>query len=397
MRKPAVDWSCMRKTLTALKLPTPAPQEVPGEEPACTLLRALPYVYTSGAFGTVRGALAQKKTVRDLVAETSGGRLTAFPAVGFLPRELPEGSRDVEYTMHRTIVGVVGHVVITIRLPDVICRSGQRHPQRPKEQSRLVIRTRFLFSGTMPKGRQLAEAIGIHQASTARAVAEDVRDRLGDNAREARRLDGPGHSRKRRRRLEARAPSAKKEKRPDLRAEANAAATHTDDLAEIAQQLDRRFSLILRRFGNDVDHAPKGAQKLIPPEVERRYRFALDEARSLQRDCRLTAQVVRQTLARDERAGSERFQLLVALITSAVLIPTLIASIFGASVKVPAADSGFSFIALLLVIVSVAAISFIVLLNAQKHGRRAPIRTFLFPGLAGIVILVAYAVFLARA
>jgi Mg2+ and Co2+ transporter CorA len=183
---------------------------------------------------------------------------------------------------------------------------------------------------------------------------------------------------------------------PALREKAFDAAERTDDQAEIAKQLDDKISQILRRLGGRDSDIPRTAEALAPPEVERRYRLARDEVRALHDDCRLTSQIVRQALSDYEQKQRERFQFLAALLASIVLIPTLIASIFGASVDVPAEHSDFGFPALLAVIAGLAVTSCYALWTAQRHHWIAGKNQFALPVIVAIAIVVAYAVFLVQ-
>jgi hypothetical protein len=390
METPRVDWTPMADILDAIGLPTPALAKTEGEPPASSLLRALPYTYTRGVFGTFRDALSKEEVVRKLVDAIPNKWITAFPMAGFVPRGEGSGRHGVEYVLLRTIVGVVGHALITVRLPDFLCTSGPDGGIHRSKDSivRLVVPRRFLPLRTMPDGRELAEAIGIHQATTVRAVAGQIRDRLKAGEDQARTLDPATAG------TAASAAAGSGATRAHLRKEAIGAAAHTDELAEIAQHLDRKIAALLRRLGDQTGDASRGADKLVPPEVERRYGFALDEVRSLHQDCRISAEVVRQALSRDEQRQGERFQFFAALLASAVLVPTLIASIFGASVEVPAEHSRYGFAALLGVIVIFGSLSFYSLWKARSHGWKAPLKEFAVPAIIAIVVVIAFSYFL---
>jgi hypothetical protein len=381
MENPVVSWEGMSTVLEAVGLATPAP-EPEREAPQSTLLRAMPYVYTRGVFGTIRDVLPSEEMVDKLTPFVHGGRLTGFPAVGFHPVSSDKRLTVNEYVMLRSVVGVVNNVVLTVRLPDRICAPDAGRSRRSNgDPIKLVLPRRFLPLRTMPGGRELAEAIGIHQATTARGVAEQVRARLAKGTGEGENL--------RRGRSGA-------EQGTDLRQFASAAAEEADRLSEVAQQLDQQIAQVLRRMGTHDGDAPKGAERLAPAEVERRYSFALQEVRALYEDCRLTSHVVRQAISDHDQQQSQRFQFVAAVLASIVLIPTLLASIFGANVSIPAEKSAFGFRALVAVILMLVVVSLYTLRTAQKYHWKPPSTKLILPTSATVLIIGAYVVFLAR-
>jgi hypothetical protein len=231
----------------------------------------------------------------------------------------------------------------------------------------------------MPSGRELAEAIGIHQATTARAVAAQIRKCLVAHEDRALELADP----------QARAREGTSALFASVRTDGAKADAHT----EVAQQLEHKIDRLLRRLGR-VEDAPDAARDLAPPEVERCYRFALNETRRLQDSCRHTKAVIGKALADQEQRQGEQFQTVATALASIILIPTLIAGIFGASVHVPAENSSFGFPALVGVILILTAISYLALRKAQRLDWVGSWRAFI-PEIGGAaIVLAAYVAFL---
>ncbi len=384
---PLVDWSVMEPVLEAVDLPVPAPRRVKGEQPSQRLLRTLPYAYTRGAFGTVRDALSDADDVAELALEAPSRQLTVMPTAGFIGTGLDSDGLGLRYTVLHATIGVFGQVVVSVRLPDAFCPNswdGQGSPC-PAHLVEADVLTRFLPMRRMPTGREVAEAIGMHQATSARCVANLIRDNLNDaealatpdagDEKDGAGEDGDAH------------PAT-----PD--AEMITAATAIEGFNEIAHQLDRYLSTLLRRFSGELPDAPGPAKELVPAEVRRRYRFALDNVHLLHEDCRLAAEVVRGALATYERDQREQFQFVAALLASIVLIPTLLAGVFGANLNVPARDNDFGFPVFVLVLVALAVTGGLALHKAWKHKWRARPREFVRHGIAASIILAAFIAFL---
>lgn len=67
------------------------------------------------------------------------------------------------------------------------------------------------------------------------------------------------------------------------------------------------------------------------------YRYALDEIRGFDDDCDLIREIAIARISQRERAEQDRFQFVAAFLASLILIPTLVAAIYGADVKLPGA------------------------------------------------------------
>jgi hypothetical protein len=196
--------------------------------------------------------------------------------------------------------------------------------------------------------------------------------------------------------------------------EESSALARVAELTQIVQVADRQLSRLLRRLGSYGEETPAEraaaagdeetpSQRAAPADGEetpaqraaaadarrhakrrrdmvaqaahdlrQRYRYAVDEMRSL--NIELAALRDRETarLAAKQKEDRERFQFIAALVGSAILIPTLVAGIFGANVEVPGKGKWTGFAALLLFIVAFAAGGAWMIDAAWRRRWRAP-------------------------
>ncbi len=104
MENPEVDWGPMNDVLEAVLLKAPLPVRMRDEGPRETLLRAIPYAYTRGTFGTLRDALSSGDE-RPTPDETQP---TIFPFAGFQPERRKPHENPVSYVAVRAVVAVIG-------------------------------------------------------------------------------------------------------------------------------------------------------------------------------------------------------------------------------------------------------------------------------------------------
>lgn len=274
------------------------------------LLERLPHLYGRGV----------ARVAREVWGPDPGADmpLRFFPTVAFRPIG---GSEPPRFWVVRATVGVIDDVVVTVRLPD-LKSSDKRGVFDYEPRGRLEVARRFFPVADDLTADDVAEAIGLQQANTARAVSEVVRTRLTEIERAPR----SERHRKRRNDLED--------------------AARIVEMTDTLSQLDRQLERLLRRVelnASDVIGS-SGA-----PDIAVRYRFALDELRSLEGNGRLASQAIAQ-------AERERFERVAATLASVILVPTLFASIYGANVKLPARDSWAGFILLMATIITLAVL-----------------------------------------
>jgi hypothetical protein len=336
--QPTIKWERLEPILKSVKLPLPRPPS-PGKEPSKALLRALPLIGGLGVFGARRG---RAESLLGILPELYGrglyragkdafrsGRapgMLLFSTVGFVAvHKARENARGVEapcFWSVRMNVCVIRNVVITVRLEDLLCDGGRakEHFESRLEEP-LWLPDRFLPARGPRTGREIAEAIGLHQASSARHASERLRKWLKPieaepEKRDTTRAKGGGGS------IDSQPDRGVEPRRPPSDRELIRRMQSTTD------QLDRQLSRLLRRFGPHGRPGEPEAEQLVPPEVQRRYGYALDEVRSVSADARLAADAV-------EAWHRERVEFALGLFGAAVLAPTLIVGLFGANVDFP--------------------------------------------------------------
>jgi hypothetical protein len=330
---PIVDWTSLHPVLAAIGLPRPAPADTDTARDR-KLLFMLPYLYGRGVARVsweVWGASTPPADVRLLLT------------VGFEP----EFDALPRFWALRANIAVIRNIAVSVRLPDLLC-SGSRaeNASTYRPPGRYDLPDRFYPAGPTIHAEDVADAIALHQAATARVVSERVRSDL----RDVERRWAP----------EATSVGAHEPKR------AIAERQRVTNVIEVVYQLDRQISRLLRRFGSHGN-----GDGVLPTEVKLRYQFALDELRSLQTDGRLASDAVESAIATREREDHERFQFIAAVLGAAILIPTLVASVYGANVALPAEESSNAFIGLLLFIGAFAGAGLLIISEAWQR-RWAP-------------------------
>src|SRR4051812_33371809 len=377
--RPVVAWDEVAKSLSGrgLRAPDPDTAHDPDVPDATRALALLPHLYSLGTNRVVQELLRKggeasvngvepdmnghEPTGHGLLARVFGARengshagagpsgngsaasqIELFPLVGFHP--FPGASRRLEFRTLRTNVAVIGETIVTVRLPDLPCppawkpQRGKEDPPLSQEERRtedpLEIPSRF-FPCWDARATDFAEEIARHQAATGRALSDEVR-----KAMEPCTEHESGRLRKPRGRSEPGAPVPDEQKLDDL--------VHLGEVAEVA---DRQLSRVLRRLGSFGQEAGDGAaaQGLAAlSDIRRRYHYAVDEIRTLEKELDSARVRLRTHM-------ETRFQATVAFAGSAILIPTLVAGIFGANVWLPGERHTEGLFALLLFIVAFAA------------------------------------------
>jgi CorA-like Mg2+ transporter protein len=317
---PEIDWSDVDGVLDTVGIGRTTLERADRE-----LLERLPDLYGRGV-----ARVAREVWGAEADANIS---LRFFPTVAFRPIH---GSDPPRFWIVRATVGVIGDVVVTVRLPD-LKTSDEQGVFDYETRGRLEVARRYFPVADDLTADDVAEAIGLQQASTARAVSELVRTRLTRIERESR-AEG---RRKRQAELED--------------------ARRVVEMSDTLYQLDRQLERLLRRVElNASDVIGRSGTS----DIAVRYRFALDELRSLEGNGRLAAQAIAQ-------AERERFERIGATLASVILVPTLLASIYGANVKLPARDTWEGFVVLVVAIVALAAFG-LLLVRRWLPRRTAP-------------------------
>jgi hypothetical protein len=396
MQTPTIDWSDVEDVLAALEILPDAVGEVDHRSDAdARLLALLPHLYALGV-ARVRCEVFDRKDLQ----QAAGDGPLFFPTVGFEPVEPKDASsrngadpsrsaNSAGFWTIRTCVGVIGdRTVVSIRLPDLLCTGTPgSHPEyRTPLERDLPIPRRFLV-GRFPKlskgpeAVDIAEGIAVHHAATARAVAEEARKALRDVEANAGHLPATGSNGEK----SDSGPGDSGSQRADV------ALRELERISEITHQIDRQLSRELRRLADYGE-----CQHPVGEQAEKRFGFALDEIRSLRTEIATTRAAIVGHIQVQDQTERERFQFIVALLGSAILIPTLVAAIYGANVNVPGENSWTGFRALLLFILA----SFIVgvlAVNEFWASGWAPKRNWLQKGWIKVVALAVAAASLTSA
>jgi Mg2+ and Co2+ transporter CorA len=310
---PTLDWSHVDPVLERVKL---APPSLDRHEQQ--VLRSLPFLYARGV----------ARVAREVWGREPRPTLRFFPSIAFHPIR---GADPPRFRIVRMTVGVIRNVVVTVRLPDLGWNNdSMQFEYQPGDG--LVVAERFFPAVDDLSADDVAEAIALQHTSTAQAVTSLVRTRLAMIERVWR----------------IRSVSVAGSSRGSVVEDMGRVIEMTD----VVYQLDRQIDRLLRRIEANGGGATKGP---TPPEIAMRYRFALDELRSLESSGRLASEALRNALT-NQQEGRERFQVVAAMLASAMLIPSLVVGIYGAGVDLPA-KHGVSGLIALLVVIAVSAIA----------------------------------------
>jgi hypothetical protein len=290
--------------------------------------------------------------------------IALFPIVGFSPVE-GSGESTTVCTL-RTAVAVIDNVMITLRLPDLPCPDTRRPAGKPPlglepsdRATRKPLRApRRFFPCWDACADDLAEEIARHQAATSRALADRVRESMrecADQLQEELQQDG----------------SANRPAWKERKVQANEKQRVFRRLSQITDMADRQLSRLLRRLGSygESERRSDGEQAA---DVRRRYRYALDEIHSLERE--LTAERDRHRAHMDSESQIERsrFEDMVALVGSAILLPGLIVGIFATNIWSPAKSLELEAFGGLLLLIVGCAVTAIVAIQAFKARKWPP-------------------------
>jgi hypothetical protein len=376
-----IDWAEMAPVLRSLSLETPTVEPVEGEPVDRRLLRALPYVLSRGVF----------EAIGDISIGEAGptwndheGQLTAFPTIGSHIDGEFDGEPGSTYTVIRTIVGVVGQVVITLRLPDLRTPRDLEQVSPNPASMPLQVPDRYFPLRRQPRALEIAEVIGVHQADTVRSVMNQIDDELTIDERLVRVL---------------RESSSYRGGNPrrQLRQEVGEAARRVDRMAEVTRELEQQASRLLRRFSSKIPNAPEAAASLVPRGVSGGYDDLVDELRLLQEKCRHTAESAIDSLEAYDKGNRERFQLFAAVLASLALIPTLYATLFNIGFPTEKEGTGFFWVGLI-VILDYVLIAGLALRKAQAQdwylSRREAVSFLGTAALVGLAVVGSYALLL---
>lgn len=370
---PKIDWGAARSLLSCCGLDLDASEDTqlrPGE---VDLLERLPLLYAFGAVQVNRcigRAAARKREDSEGAYESGRSPVQFFPTVALVPDPEPSapGGSDrtaslgerTQYSVLRVSVGVFSalNLVITVRLPDL--RYSGKYGEGPLYATGIrdsKLPRRYLSLEPHPTAEDVAESIAAHHAATARAVAELVRPKLWHIQRAyVDRVLGSSTGRA------LRDPGSPASESDENVMDGSRAELLTVELRETADHLHRQVCRLLRRFGGHGQDDP------LVSESKRRFEHAADELRALVEDCRETEETVDHTLIGEERASRARFHRGAAVIGAVIVLPALVAGVYGANVEFPGKDTFPGFVALVLSLVAFAGAALVMLSWSAAEG-----------------------------
>ena len=326
--RPRVDWHGVEKAIDNLRNAEP---QLPTDE-LDRVLMVLPHLYELGL----------PRAYRELYRSGDPPKGTRmFPTLGFVPAPL-DGDDGLAFWGIRMNVAVVDNVVLTVVLPELVCHASTGAAPSKTSPVGFKVPDRFLPVTGAVEANDIAGSIALYQSATTRAVADAARERLES--------------------LESAAFDRIQRAGDAVDDEATAAALVREfrDVSEVVQKVDQELGRLLRRLGS-FDRAgttttPADTADLTSGEVRVRYRYALDEIRSLQTELRLASEVMtsllatrhleiskqqqdiarkQQEISNEQQRRSQRLERVAAALASVLAPLTIVIAIYGANVDLP--------------------------------------------------------------
>jgi hypothetical protein len=461
--RPRVYWDEVATTVRRFVpgLEPPGASGAQADDPRTRALALLPHLYALGV-DRVRLELNLPDDYKE--------RIRLFPLIGFRPPEVNDEG-ELELQMIRMNVAVIDEAIFSLRLPDQPCPDRRTRDSRGwiidfknvhrRAREELELPRRFLPSWDA-KALEATEELARHQASTVRALADEVRKHMpkprddgvqdpeDDDADATSTADSPQRPTLRGWLFD----DGRDEAPPDLlagwpilvariawgvvtsvaRLVGRAIATgarwgfralrgtvqrprhgvpapqpaptltpaprpevvdllRCGQLSAVVDFTDRQIARLLRRFGTFGEDPERGLK--AESDIRRRYQYALDEIRSVRTELASARERIAAKAVADREAEFQRFQFIAAVVGSAILVPTLIAGVFGANVDFPGKEDEAGLIALLLFIVAFGAGGAWLVDHVWKRDLRLPRMWRPVVGWVVILCVLAAAVILA--
>jgi hypothetical protein len=320
--RPRVSWSEAQDVLDLLGISP----EGSSDKLMAQVLDLLPFVYDLGA----------TRAFEELSAEDrSSGRARLFPTCGFVTSpgaERPESMASLEPL--RLSVGIVDNLVLTLPHPKLgRRRSLDGRPVSgpgPSPEQGLRVPVRYLPSARAVDARDVADGVALHLGVTCEWVVQLGEEELAEIERSFFTADGE--------------PDSERGTGADSRSNGvEAPFERLNELGDRLRQVERELAAILQR---SPPSGRQNGQRLEPTyQVEARYRASLEKVRSLQSQVRLAGETMASTmmakqlaLAERQQAESDRLQRAGTILAAFVLIPGLIAAVYGANLRLPGAN-----------------------------------------------------------
>lgn len=316
--KPAVRWKDVGAILRLLGVDPPA---TGNHAPASLTLSALELVYTLG----IRRAQAE--------LGTAAAAVTLLPAVGF-----EEPGKNQAAWMNRVGIAAVENLVFTLRLPADPWPPGDDAdppPQRPT----LRVMGRFIPASGQPKATELATGIALYQAATCGAIITREKDELQKVENTL---------------LAATLPSSEQPSRDRIESERLAEGYRkTFGLGERGEMLEHELARLCARF-DDVSEATELSRAMVAEALATARAFRSDLRQRI--DCIASMVATQQfALADEQQSKTDKFHRRATVVGSAVLVPALVAAVFGANVALPGEKEEGGLAAMIFLMVALGA------------------------------------------
>ena len=343
----AADWSEVRAI--ARELGFGLPDEPGGQTDAVAgVLARLPRINELGELGWLEREL-----------EHMDQPAAVLPLAGFRPTSTldrpPTDVAALEFVLLRVNLAVVGRYVFTIRLPDRLCSGVRLHEGRRvsaadhcPELPELQDFRHYLAPGERPSANDVAAALALYLSATCACVAEYARRRLVEIESAA---------------LGSDATAVEGGGRKDDPGRLGQRFTEVFETRGALQAAEEELvRLVQRQFDVDLDSVD------FRRDARARYESALKELRAAEEELRLmgdwltnrTETLQAQHASEIERRDKDR-QLMLTVVGTLLIVPTLVASVFNEDTKLPSPKSAAGLVGMVLLMVGLGGIALFVM------------------------------------
>lgn len=335
--RPEVDWDAATPLFARLDVKLPEAVTPGNGQLATEVLRILPFVYELGA----------ARAFAEVLAPCKSERARAFPAAGFEVSP-PDSSPDQRFPADESFrfravrlnVASADNLVFTLRQHRRVGRVSELTIQVKGGGTGpppLQVPVRYLPNARRVEANDLVDGIALYLGATCEWIAESVENNLAEVERNF--FDD----------IVEKAP-AQLAREGEASGHLEAAFQQLNDLGDVMRKVERELAMILQR-------APASGAGSRGPEataaVEPRYEAALKKVESLQMQLRLAGETMASALttqqfvlaekhrriAEGQRFEGEKLQRTGTLLASVVLVPGLVAAVYGANLPVPGRDN----------------------------------------------------------
>lgn len=336
--RPEVDWAAAGPLFALLGVKLPEAVTPGNGQLATEVLRILPFVYELGA----------ARAFAEILAPCKSERARTFPAAGFeasrahtpADQSFPGGNERFRFRAVRLNVASADNLVFTLRQHRLVGRASELTIQVKGGGTGpppLQVPVRYLPNARRVEANDLVDGIALYLGATCEWIAEGVENNLAEVERDF--FDEI---------IEKGATQLARE--GEASGPLEAAFKELHELGDVMRKVERELAMILQR-------APVGGVGSRGLEataaVEPRYEAALKKVESLHTQLRLAGETMasavttqqfvlaekHRRIAEEQRFEGEKLQRAGTLLASVVLVPGLVAAVYGANVPVPGSDN----------------------------------------------------------